>query len=62
MTTFEYKVKIEAQSPEEAKEILQAMFDLMKTTRQELSTRDFIEFAGKIKKKPSLVKKAKMFI
>jgi hypothetical protein len=62
MTTFEYKVKIEAQSPEEAKEILQAMFDLMKTTRQELSTRDFIEFASKIKKKPSLVKKAKMFI
>lgn len=62
MTTFEYKVKIEAQSPEEAKEILQAMFDLMKTTRQELSTRDFIEFARKIKKKPSLVKKAKMFI
>ena len=62
MTSFEYKVKIEAKSPEEAKEILQAMFDLMKTTRQELSTRDFIDFAKKIKGKPSLVKKAKMFI
>lgn len=62
MTTFEYKVKIEAQSQEEAKEILQAMFDLMKTTRQELSTRDFIDFARKIKEKPGLVKKAKMFI
>lgn len=62
MTTFEYKVKIEAQSQEEAKEILQAMFDLMKTTRQELSTRDFVDFARKIKEKPGLVKKAKMFI
>lgn len=62
MSSFEFKVKIEANSPDEAREILQAMFDLMKTTRQELSTRDFIEFVKKIKAKPSLVKKAKMFI
>ena len=62
MNTYEFKVKIEAQNPEEAKEVLQAMFDLMKTTRQELSTKDFIDFAKKIKTKPSLVKKAKMFI
>ena len=62
MKTYEYKVKIDADNPEEAKAILQGMFDLMKTTRQELSTRDFIEFARKIKEKPSLVKKAKMFI
>ena len=62
MNTFEFKVKIEANSNEEAKAILQAMFDLMKTTRQELSTKDFIDFAGKIKNKPSLVRKAKMFI
>lgn len=62
MKTFEFKVKIEAQSADEAKEILQAMFDLMKTTREELSTKDFIEFSKKIKAKPSLVRKAKMFI
>ena len=62
MNTFEFKVKIEAQSADEAKEILRAMFDLMKTTRQELSTKDFIEFSKKIKEKPSLVRKAKMFI
>ena len=49
MNTFEFKVKIEAQSADEAKEILQAMFDLMKTTREELSTKDFIEFSKKIK-------------
>lgn len=62
MSSFEFKVKIEANSQDEAREILQAMFDLMKTTRQELSTRDFIDFAKKIKAKPSLVNKAKMFI
>ena len=62
MTTFEYKVKIEANSPQEAKMILQAMFDIMKTTRKELSTADFIDFVDKIKNKPSLLNKAKMFI
>ena len=62
MTSFEFKVKIEAESNDEARAILQAMFDLMKTTRSELSTADFIDFAKKIKAKPSLVRKAKMFI
>lgn len=62
MTAFEFKVKIEANSNEEAKEILQAMFDLMKTTRQELTTLDFIDFAKKIKNKPSLVRKAKIWL
>lgn len=62
MKTFEFKVKIEALSADEAREILQAMFDLMKTTREELSTKDFIDFSKKIKTQPSLVRKAKMFI
>lgn len=62
MSAYEYKVKIEASSPEEAKRILQAMFDLMKTTRKQTSTEEFIEFANKIQAKPSLIKKAKMFI
>lgn len=62
MKTFEFKVNIVAQSPEEAKAVLEAMFDVMKTTRNELSTADFIDFAKKIKAKPSLVRKAKMFI
>ncbi len=62
MSSFEYKVKIEAESPEQAKEVLQAMFDLMKTVRGELSTPEFIQFAAKIKSKPSLVHKAKFFL
>lgn len=62
MSTFEYKVKIEAESPEQAKDVLQAMFDLMKTVRNELSTPDFIRFAKKIKDNPSLIHKAKFFL
>ncbi len=62
MALFEYKVKIEATTDIEAKQVLGAMFDLMKTTRQETSTKEFIEFAEKIKKKPSLIHKAKLFI
>lgn len=62
MITFEFKVKIEAASNDEAKALLQAMFDLMKTTRSELSADDFIDMAKKIKAKPSLIRKAKMFI
>ena len=62
MQEFEFKVKIEAVSNDEAKVILQSMFDLMKTTRSQLSTRDFIDFARKIKANPKLINKAKMFI
>lgn len=62
MSSYEYKVKIEAENPEQAKQVLQAMFDLMKTVRAELSTEDFIRFATKIKNKPSLIHKAKFFL
>ena len=62
MSSYEYKVKIEAESPEQAKQVLQAMFDLMKTVRSELSTEDFIRFAAKIKSKPTLIHKAKFFL
>jgi hypothetical protein len=62
MNSYEYKVKIEAESPEEAKRVLQGMFDLMKTVRAELSTEDFISFASKIKNKPSLIHQAKFFL
>jgi len=62
MATFDFKVKIEAESIEEARRILGSMFDIMKTIRQETSTKDFIEFGAKLKTNPTLVKKAKMFI
>ncbi len=60
MQSFEYKVKIEANSDVEAKQILSAMFDLMKAARKEMNTSEFINFAAKVK--PSQIKTAKMFV
>ena len=62
MNSYEFKVRIEAENPEQSKEVLQAMFDLMKTVRSELSTDEFIKFASTIKTKPSLIHKAKFFL
>jgi hypothetical protein len=53
---------IEAETREEARLVLLSMFDIMKTIRKETTTKDFIDFAEKLKAKPSLVKKAKLFI
>ena len=62
MEKFDFTVMIEAENREEARMVLLSMFDIMKTIRKETGTRDFIDFAGKLKAKPSLVKKAKFFI
>lgn len=62
MPIFEYSVKIDAANGAEAKEILQSMFDIMKTIRKETNAQDFIEFGKKLRNNPSLVKKAKFFL
>jgi hypothetical protein len=62
MQKFDFMVLIEAENRDEAREVLLSMFDIMKTIRQETGTKDFIDFAHKLKTKPSLVKKAKLFI
>ncbi len=58
METFEYKVKIQAKDSSEAKKVLSVLFDIKKA----LSTEDLFLFAEAVKKKPSLIKKAKMFL
>jgi hypothetical protein len=62
MATFDFTIKIEAATKEEARDVVLAMFDIMKTVRSETSTKEFIEFGEKIKARPGLVKKAKLFI
>ena len=62
MQKFDFSVQIEAESREQAREVLLSMFDIMKTVRKETGTKDFIDFARKLKEKPALIKKAKMFI
>jgi hypothetical protein len=58
MQTFEYKVKIKAQNPAEAKRILAALFKIKKA----VTTDDLMLFSDAIEKDPGLVKKAKYFI
>ena len=62
MQRFDFTVMIEADNRDEARDVLLSMFDIMKTIRNETSTKEFIEFGTKLKAKPSLVKKAKMFM
>lgn len=51
-------VKIQAASNDEANKIMTALFDLKKS----MTTADLILFAAKVKAKPGLIQKAKMFI
>ena len=60
MSVFEYKVKIEANTDSEAKQVLTAMFNLMKSARKEMTTTEFIDFAAKVT--PFQIKTAKMFV
>ncbi len=62
MNTFEFNVKIEAENSEQAKALLTAMFDIMKTAKAQTSANDFIKMANKIKAKPALVKQAMLFM
>jgi hypothetical protein len=58
METFDFTVKIQARTKEDAIQILTALMDLKKSTSKE----DLILFAKKIKEKPGLIQKAKLFL
>jgi len=58
MQTYQFTIRIEAQTSEEAKQIVAALIDLKKS----MTTPDLLLFSRKIKEKPALVQKAKMFI
>ena len=58
MAQFEFKVKVDATSNANAKQVLTAMFDIKKA----LSDADLLLLAKAVKEKPNLIKKAKMFL
>jgi hypothetical protein len=58
METFDFTVKIQAVTKEDAIKILTALMDLKKSTSKD----DLILFAKKIKEKPGLIQKAKLFL
>jgi hypothetical protein len=55
---YSYTVKIDAPTPEKAKEALQAMLDLKKT----MSHEDLLLFAKKVKDNPGLIQTAKKWL
>ena len=58
MQLHEFNVEIEAPTYKRAKEVLEALFDIKTAVTDD----DLIKFAKAIKKKPSLINRAKMFI
>jgi len=58
MGTYEFKVNIQAGSEKEAENILNALIDI----KIAMSANDLLMFAGAIKKKPHLIRKAKIFL
>ena len=55
---YSYTVKIDAPTPEKAKEALQALMDLKKS----MSHEDLILFAKKVKADPGLIQTAKKWL
>lgn len=58
MEKFEFKVRIQAKSEQDAVKILTALFDIKKA----ISDEELLKVAEVIKKKPNLVKKLKAFL
>jgi len=62
MTPYYFDVTIEAKNAAEASKVFKAMVDLQTTARKEMTTTEFIDFAAKVKAKPSQIKVAIMFV
>lgn len=59
---FPYDINIEAKDITEANQLLQAMVDLQKAALKKMSTKEFIQFAERVKEKPLLIATAKMIV
>jgi hypothetical protein len=62
MSNYPFNVQIEAQSPEQAKELLNSALLMMKVVKNHTSAKEFCTMVKKIVETPSLIKKAMLFI
>ena len=62
LTNYPFNVQIEAQSPEQAKELLNAALSMMKVVKGHTSAKEFCTLVKKVVETPSLIKKAMLFI
>lgn len=60
MQTFKKNIRIDAESDQQADEIVVAMIEMMKIIRKETSTQDFLKLAKTLQKRPSLVRTAQI--
>jgi len=59
---FPFDINIEAKNQDEANNLMQAMVDLKTAALKKMTTNDFIEFAEKVKLKPTLIVAAKFVV
>jgi len=59
---FPFDINIEAKNQDEANNLMQAMVDLKTAALKKMTTNDFIEFAEKVKLKPTLIVAAKYVV
>ena len=62
MTNFPFNVQIEAESQEQAKELLTAALTMMRVAKNHTSAKEFCSMVKKITDKPSLIKQAMCFL
>ncbi len=61
-SNFSFNVQIEAQSPEQAKDLLNAALTMMKVVKNHTSAKEFCTMVKKVTDNPSLIKKAMLFL
>ncbi|MCL2682236.1 MAG: hypothetical protein FWE63_01965 [Bacteroidales bacterium] len=62
MNNYPFNVQIEAQSPQQAKELLNSALLLMIIATKQTTPDDFCSMVKKVVEKPSLIKKAMLFM
>ena len=62
LTNYRFTVQIEAETQEQAKELVNSALSMIEVVRENASTDDFCLLAKKVTEKPSLIKKAMLFI
>jgi hypothetical protein len=62
MNNYQFNVNVDAQTPEQAKELLNAALTMMKVVKNHTSAKEFCTMVKKVTDNPSLIKKAMMFL
>jgi hypothetical protein len=59
---YPFSVQVEAQTPQQARELLNAALTMMKVVKNHTSANEFCSMVKKVTDNPSLIKKAMLFL